>query len=123
MPSTLAAIDVFLGANVLFGPAKAANAGGVAVSALEMSQNSMRLSWTFEEVDAKLHDIMKTFIKLRRSGRRIRLRRQLARWGKYCRFPQSSRFHDCSRRRVIPFIAFLKSFIQKSLSFSYNGRI
>ena len=43
---------------VLFGPAKAANAGGVATSALEMSQNSMRYSWTFEEVDAKLHDIM-----------------------------------------------------------------
>ncbi|MNF01357.1 NAD-specific glutamate dehydrogenase [compost metagenome] len=50
---------MFLGNGVLFGPAKAANAGGVAVSALEMSQNSMRLSWTFEEVDAKLHDIMK----------------------------------------------------------------
>ncbi|WP_445671123.1 NADP-specific glutamate dehydrogenase [Paenibacillus sp. FSL M8-0212] len=59
MPSTLAAIDVFHGAGILFGPAKAANAGGVAVSALEMSQNSMRLSWSFEEVDAKLHDIMK----------------------------------------------------------------
>jgi len=59
MPSTLAAIDIFHGAGVLFGPAKAANAGGVAVSALEMSQNSMRLSWSFEEVDAKLHDIMK----------------------------------------------------------------
>ncbi|WP_374955079.1 NADP-specific glutamate dehydrogenase [Paenibacillus sp. PCH8] len=59
MPSTLAAIDLFLGEGVLFGPAKAANAGGVAVSALEMSQNSMRLSWSFEEVDAKLHDIMK----------------------------------------------------------------
>jgi len=59
MPSTLDAIDVFLNAGVLFGPAKAANAGGVAVSALEMSQNSMRLSWTFEEVDAKLHQIMK----------------------------------------------------------------
>ncbi|BBI34175.1 NADP-specific glutamate dehydrogenase [Cohnella abietis] len=59
MPSTLEAIEVFLGNNVLFGPAKAANAGGVAVSALEMSQNSMRLSWTFEEVDAKLHGIMK----------------------------------------------------------------
>ncbi|RKP58061.1 NADP-specific glutamate dehydrogenase [Cohnella endophytica] len=60
MPSTLEAIEVFLEARVLFGPAKAANAGGVAVSALEMSQNSMRLSWTFEEVDAKLHGIMKT---------------------------------------------------------------
>jgi glutamate dehydrogenase (NADP+) len=59
MPSTLEAIDVFLNNQVLFGPAKAANAGGVAVSALEMAQNSMRLSWTFEEVDAKLHSIMK----------------------------------------------------------------
>jgi glutamate dehydrogenase (NADP+) len=59
MPSTLEAIEVFLNNHVLFGPAKAANAGGVAVSALEMAQNSMRLSWTFEEVDAKLHLIMK----------------------------------------------------------------
>ena len=59
MPSTLRAIDMFLDNGVLFGPAKAANAGGVAVSALEMSQNSMRLSWTFEEVDSKLHQIMK----------------------------------------------------------------
>ncbi len=58
MPSTLAAIDVFLENGILFGPAKAANAGGVAVSALEMSQNSMRLAWTFEEVDEKLHQIM-----------------------------------------------------------------
>ncbi|MGF7048886.1 glutamate dehydrogenase (NADP+) [Paenibacillus sp. DS2015] len=63
MPSTLAAIDVFLENGVLFGPAKAANAGGVAVSALEMSQNSMRLSWTFEEVDAKLHLIMSNIYK------------------------------------------------------------
>lgn len=59
MPSTLEAIDVFLENKVLFGPAKAANAGGVAVSALEMSQNSMRMSWTFEEVDEKLQTIMK----------------------------------------------------------------
>lgn len=58
MPSTLEAIDVFLNNGVLFGPAKAANAGGVAVSALEMAQNSARISWTFEEVDAKLHEIM-----------------------------------------------------------------
>jgi glutamate dehydrogenase (NADP+) len=58
MPSTLEAIDVFLKNDILFAPAKAANAGGVAVSALEMSQNSMRLSWSFEEVDAKLHQIM-----------------------------------------------------------------
>ncbi|MGL4772070.1 MAG: NADP-specific glutamate dehydrogenase [Clostridium sp.] len=58
MPSTLDAIEVLQANNVFFGPAKAANAGGVACSALEMSQNSMRLSWTFEEVDAKLKDIM-----------------------------------------------------------------
>ena len=58
MPSTLEATAAFQQAGVLFAPAKAANAGGVAVSALEMSQNSQRLSWTFEEVDAKLMDIM-----------------------------------------------------------------
>ena len=63
MPSTLEAIDYFLQNNILFGPAKAANAGGVAVSALEMSQNSERLSWTFEEVDAKLKDIMTNIYK------------------------------------------------------------
>ncbi|MCM3652325.1 NADP-specific glutamate dehydrogenase [Metabacillus litoralis] len=59
MPSTLEAIDLFLENDILFGPAKAANAGGVAVSALEMAQNSMKLAWTFEEVDKRLHGIMK----------------------------------------------------------------
>lgn len=58
MPSTPEAVEHFLANGVLFGPAKAANAGGVATSALEMSQNSMRYSWTFEEVDAKLKGIM-----------------------------------------------------------------
>ncbi len=58
MPSTPEAIEVFLKSGVVFGPAKAANAGGVATSGLEMSQNSMRYSWTFEEVDAKLKNIM-----------------------------------------------------------------
>jgi len=58
MPSTPEAVEVFQSAGVLFAPAKAANAGGVATSGLEMSQNSMRYSWTFEEVDAKLKDIM-----------------------------------------------------------------
>ncbi len=58
MPSTPEAIAVFQNSGLLFAPAKAANAGGVATSALEMSQNSQRLSWTFEEVDSKLHDIM-----------------------------------------------------------------
>ncbi len=58
MPCTPEAVDVFLKAGVVFGPAKAANAGGVACSGLEMCQNSMRYSWTFEEVDAKLKEIM-----------------------------------------------------------------
>jgi glutamate dehydrogenase (NADP+) len=60
MPSTPEAIEYFQSHGVAFGPAKASNAGGVAVSGLEMSQNSQRLSWTFEEVDAKLHSIMKS---------------------------------------------------------------
>jgi glutamate dehydrogenase (NADP+) len=59
MPCTPEAIEIFLKNNVLFGPAKAANAGGVATSALEMQQNSMRTFWTFEEVDLKLKHIMK----------------------------------------------------------------
>ena len=63
MPSTPEAIETFQSANVFFGPAKAANAGGVATSALEMSQNSMRYSWTFEEVDAKLKGIMENIYK------------------------------------------------------------
>ena len=63
MPSSLEAIEVFQSNGVMFGPAKAANAGGVACSALEMSQNSMRLSWTFEEVDEKLQVIMKNIYK------------------------------------------------------------
>jgi len=63
MPSTPGAIAAFQGAGVLFGPAKAANAGGVATSALEMSQNSLRLSWSFDEVDEKLHGIMVNIYK------------------------------------------------------------
>ncbi len=59
MPSEPGAIDVYLEAKILYGLGKAANAGGVATSGLEMSQNSMRLNWTREEVDAKLHQIMK----------------------------------------------------------------
>ncbi|HIQ11385.1 MAG TPA: NADP-specific glutamate dehydrogenase [Caldilineales bacterium] len=59
MPSTPEAIDIYKQHNVLYGPAKAANAGGVAVSGLEMSQNSIRLQWTRDEVDRRLHDIMK----------------------------------------------------------------
>ncbi len=58
MPSTPEAIDQYLAKKIMYGPAKAANAGGVATSGLEMSQNSMRLSWTREEVDERLHNIM-----------------------------------------------------------------
>lgn len=58
MPSTPEAVELFKSSKILFAPGKAANAGGVATSALEMSQNSQRLSWTFDEVDAKLHKIM-----------------------------------------------------------------
>ena len=60
MPTEPGAVSHFLDQKVLFGPGKAANAGGVAVSGLEMSQNSMRLSWTREEVDERLHNIMKS---------------------------------------------------------------
>jgi glutamate dehydrogenase (NADP+) len=60
MPSTIDAINQFVDAKILFGPGKAANAGGVATSGLEMAQNSMRISWTREEVDNRLYNIMKT---------------------------------------------------------------
>jgi glutamate dehydrogenase (NADP+) len=63
MPTTPDGIEVFIAANILFGPGKAANAGGVAVSGLEMSQNSLRLSWTKEEVDERLFGIMKNIHK------------------------------------------------------------
>ncbi len=63
MPSTPDAIDVYFENGILYGPAKAANAGGVATSGLEMSQNSIRMSWSFEEVDEKLHGIMKSIFK------------------------------------------------------------
>lgn len=58
MPSTLGAVEVFINAKILYAPGKASNAGGVATSGLEMSQNHMHLSWTREEVDARLFDIM-----------------------------------------------------------------
>ena len=60
MPSTPEAVEIFLKKGILFGPAKAANAGGVATSGLEMTQNAEKLAWTREEVDAKLHHIMKS---------------------------------------------------------------
>jgi glutamate dehydrogenase (NADP+) len=60
MPSVPAAVHLFLEEKILYGPGKAANAGGVAVSGLEMAQNSMRYNWTREEVDHRLHLIMKS---------------------------------------------------------------
>ncbi|MDZ4195843.1 MAG: NADP-specific glutamate dehydrogenase, partial [Candidatus Izemoplasmatales bacterium] len=63
MPTTLEATRYLLEKGVLFGPGKAANAGGVAVSGLEMSQNAMHLNWTFEEVDEKLESIMKNIFR------------------------------------------------------------
>jgi glutamate dehydrogenase (NADP+) len=63
MPTTLEGVNVFLENKILYGPGKAANAGGVATSGLEMSQNSLRLSWTREEVDQRLHGIMKSIHK------------------------------------------------------------
>ena len=58
MPCTPEAVEVFRGAKILFSPGKASNAGGVATSGLEMTQNSLRYNWTSEEVDNKLHEIM-----------------------------------------------------------------
>jgi glutamate dehydrogenase (NADP+) len=63
MPSTPGAIEVYLREKILYGPGKAANAGGVAVSGLEMTQNSMRLPWSREEVDTRLHSIMQNIHK------------------------------------------------------------
>ena len=59
MPSTPEAVEVFLNAKILFAPGKASNAGGVATSGLEMSQNSIRMNWTREEVDSKVNTLMK----------------------------------------------------------------
>ena len=63
MPSTPEAVEIFIKNKIVYGPGKAANAGGVATSGLEMSQNSMRYAWSFEEVDAKLKDIMVNIYK------------------------------------------------------------
>lgn len=64
MPSSIDATNAFLDAKICYGPGKAANAGGVATSGLEMSQNASMLSWSFEEVDNKLHNIMKHIYRI-----------------------------------------------------------
>lgn len=63
MPSTPDAVEIFHANNVLYAPGKASNAGGVATSGLEMSQNSLRMSWDSEEVDRRLHNIMRSIHK------------------------------------------------------------
>jgi glutamate dehydrogenase (NADP+) len=63
MPSTIDAVNQFVAARILYGPGKAANAGGVATSGLEMAQNSMRYNWLREEVDSRLHLIMRSIHK------------------------------------------------------------
>jgi glutamate dehydrogenase (NADP+) len=64
MPTTPDGVDIFLDSHLLYGPGKAANAGGVSVSGLEMTQNSMRMAWTREEVDQRLQIIMRTIHKM-----------------------------------------------------------
>ena len=80
MPSTPEAIEVFQKAKILFAPGKASNAGGVATSGLEMSQNSLRMNWTREEVDQKLKQIMNDI-----HNSCVEYGKQGIRWSKYCR--------------------------------------
>ena len=95
MPSTREATDFFLESGMMFMPGKAANAGGVATSALEMSQNSERLSWTFEEVDEKLHNIMiNIFAKVDEAAKKYGVRRKLCSGCKHCRFREGRRSYD-----------------------------
>ena len=97
MPTTLEATELLQKSGVAFGPGKAANAGGVATSALEMSQNSMRLSWTFEEVDSKLHDIM---VGIHKNAYEIRPRGQLCHGRQHCRLHEGGGGHDGAGRRL-----------------------
>ena len=103
MPSTPEAIKIYQEHDVLYGPGKAANAGGVATSGLEMSQNSMRLSWSREEVDSRLHGIMKSIHKscLGRFGS-LRQKGRLRDGREYRRFRQSRKIDAGLRRRLIP---------------------
>ena len=88
MPTTPDAIEVLQANNVLYAPGKASNAGGVATSGLEMSQNSARLSWTFEEVDAKLKDIMENIFRtVSDTAMEYGLGKTICR-SKYCRLHQ-----------------------------------
>ena len=99
MPTTLDATQYLQEKGVLFVPGKASNAGGVATSALEMSQNSERLSWSFEEVDAKLKDIM---VNIYHNIDDASNGRQLCGRGQHRRFPEGSRRYGGSGHRLIP---------------------
>ena len=102
MPCTPEAIEVFQKGGVLFGPAKAANAGGVAVSGLEMCQNSARYSWTFEEVDAKLKDIMENiFHNVLRRVEGVRRRGQPRNGREHCRLHEGRRRDEVAGRRLL----------------------
>ena len=95
MPTTLDATEYLQKNNVIFAPGKAANAGGVATSALEMSQNSERLSWTFEEVDAKLQQDHDQYLpQCRRCCKALRYGRQLCSRRKHCRIRKSCRCYE-----------------------------
>lgn len=102
MPCTPEAVTVFHEANVLLGPAKAANAGGVAVSALEMSQNSERLSWTFEEVDERLKVIMKNiFTESAQAADEYGFDKDYLAGANIAGFKKKLRTHDGPRRYLI----------------------
>ena len=102
MPTTLEATEYLQQNGVAFGPGKAANAGGVATSALEMSQNSMRLSWSFEEVDEKLHGIMKGIHQnAYAAAEKYGCKGQLRHGRQHRRFRKSRRRHDGAGRGLI----------------------
>ena len=95
MPTTMEGVNQFLDAGILFGPGKAANAGGVATSGLEMAQNSMRISWTRDEVDSRLQTIMKAIHRgVLSDGRELRHARELRKRREHRRLPQGRERDD-----------------------------
>ena len=102
MPSDLDAIKVYKENGIFYGPAKAANAGGVAVSALEMSQNSLRLSWTREEVDGRLKDIMTNiFNTAKTTSETYGLDKDYLAGAEHCCLRKRSKRYDCTRYCLI----------------------
>ncbi len=102
MPTSIEATEYLQKNGVLFAPGKASNAGGVATSALEMSQNSMRLSWSFEEVDEKLKGIMNNiFNQAADAAEKYGFRQQLCGWRQYRRLRKSGGYHAGGRRILI----------------------